>query len=129
MTNVGITFEERRKQAGEWAKNSGFSQGEPMYIRAYMSGYFNHSMTRSDGLEADIIRQFEKSYSDGFTAGQFALNSELGVAENEAAKVERRKRALDKIGLLLPLKHEITMPRDTRTDYEIVEAIIKEAQA
>lgn len=54
-----------------------------------------------------------------WTAAQYALNSELGIAANEAAKDARRKVAVDAINAALT---------GTASDAEWLDAIIREAQ-
>lgn len=59
-----LTKEKRHEQAKQWAedwhKSTGEGPGKQGYIHAYLCGYFDHSMTRSDLLEVSIIIQFEE---------------------------------------------------------------------
>lgn len=57
-------------------------------------------------------------------AGQFALNSELGIAANEAAKAERLESALQKVDDALPAS---TYQQD-QSFLAKMRTIIKEAQ-
>lgn len=56
--------QERLKRANKWAKDwqerTGEGPGMRGYIDAFFSGYFNHSLSRSDGIESDVIQQFEE---------------------------------------------------------------------
>lgn len=64
------------------------------------------------------------AYKSGWTDGQFALNNELGIAANEAAKDARRKAALEAY-----MRHEFRIPEnDDPGTWDWLDAIIKEAQ-
>src|SRR5580658_254902 len=57
------SIEQRRARAKEWAdtyeKRTGEGPGKSMYAQVWMSGYFNHPLTSSKGLNSVIIEQFE----------------------------------------------------------------------
>lgn len=58
-----LTREQRHVQAVQWAENwkerTGNGPGTSGYVNAYLCGYFDHSMSRSDGVVQNIIKQFE----------------------------------------------------------------------
>lgn len=73
-------------------------------------------------FDADDEEAFQMALHACWTAAQFALNNELGVAGNEAAKVSRRKLAVEWI------VEFYNGDPDPDEHVRTVDAIIKECQ-
>jgi len=50
------TLETRKARAAQWA--SQFAQGTPQRLDAWLHGFFNHSMSRSDSLADSVVKAF-----------------------------------------------------------------------
>lgn len=73
-------------------------------------------------------RSCDRAMADAWEAGQYALNSELAISANEAAKDARRKVAVEKINAIFAVEQTVWAQKDERSSQEILESLIKEAQ-